>query len=774
MHPDTLVLDPAVARLSDRYESPYEAVIKPQIVMGVTRYFIERWVPVLGTGPATVVNTLRQLTYRDPDQPITITGEALAREAAMSRRHLYSCLKAPWLGAFVVLDSGQRVRAASGRVVQETNRYHVRGDDPLAPSDAAHLLHTLPTLGTKPLEAVQAALALPPRDLWARAVTPPAELPFPAGTAITAQMVLERAFPGWRPADTVERQAFKQAAIALHQHITLVDNQGRAKKIIVPQYFRQHWWPLLGHDLAWSYLWLRGEVYENRSTDVARYSCWVASLDVLLTLLNRPYEWWRRNVEKAPARGVWSLNDFFVQTAKKKGLDPAAPQLVARQFAVALDLPIAPEDRGRYSALLIEWPDTALESDSEPERLIEDEDDPLDLDTDLDEEDWSIEELLALAGADRLDLPEDVDLALSLAKELLVRPSHTQNDTLEIPPSHTFEHTETPGVPDICAQSSLTFVHSDSESFISTIAENPVPPSSSKYRTKQPPSRSAKPAAAAKGIPSQPILKSSSALIDVLVDGLQQTPERSLTDIFEVSLWLQQAWPEPIQPHTPAWTIATSGELSARELVALMMAVWADTSIQHPPRYLSWLLQRWRTQPQTEPVTKWAEWLALADLPLGQWPSEGRRLWAGLVAPGHVTLPFGLEIAISEMEMEALDEHHEERASAGGVGEGETRPEPDQKSLPPGTGLDERPGPGAFTIQDIWQVALGQLSLLVGRATYTNWIEGARAVSFEDGVLTVRARHYMARELLSKRLNKTIEETVSALAQVPITIRYIL
>jgi chromosomal replication initiation ATPase DnaA len=89
-------------------------------------------------------------------------------------------------------------------------------------------------------------------------------------------------------------------------------------------------------------------------------------------------------------------------------------------------------------------------------------------------------------------------------------------------------------------------------------------------------------------------------------------------------------------------------------------------------------------------------------------------------------------------------------------------------------GLDERPGDGAFTISDIWIATLGQLSAQLNRSTYVSWVEGAKPVSYADGILTVRARHFMAREWLSKRLNHIIEETVSSLAQRPITIQYIL
>jgi hypothetical protein len=45
-------------------------------------------------------------------------------------------------------------------------------------------------------------------------------------------------------------------------------------------------------------------------------------------------------------------------------------------------------------------------------------------------------------------------------------------------------------------------------------------------------------------------------------------------------------------------------------------------------------------------------------------------------------------------------------------------------------------------------------------------------VSYADGVLTVRARHIMARHILAERLHQSIELTASSLARTPITIRY--
>ena len=342
--------------LTAEYSTPYNAVIRGDVVLGVPRYFVERWLPVLGPAPAALVTALRQLDYRSAGDGVTIAGAALAREAAMSRRHLYTCLEAAWMPAFVRTTSGQRTQARNGTLQQQANHYHVRMDDPLTPADADRLLVVLVSVADSPLDAARRALTLEPRTLWAANPAQPAER-FAEPRAITARDVLQRAFPTWAAADEAEQQTFNELADALHRHVTLVRDDGRASKIIVPQYFRQRWWPRLGHDLAWSYLWLRGLVYDNPAEGIQRDTCWFPALEALLTIIGRPREWWRRNVENARDSGEgWSLADFFRQTDAQKGRDPAHPQWVARQFTVALQIPIAPEDRARYALLLRTWP----------------------------------------------------------------------------------------------------------------------------------------------------------------------------------------------------------------------------------------------------------------------------------------------------------------------------------------------------------------------------------------------------------------------------------
>jgi hypothetical protein len=103
----------------------------------------------------------------------------------------------------------------------------------------------------------------------------------------------------------------------------------------------------------------------------------------------------------------------------------------------------------------------------------------------------------------------------------------------------------------------------------------------------------------------------------------------------------------------------------------------------------------------------------------------------------------------------------------------EQRPPPHPAQGPPvDSGLSYRPRNGRLTILDIWRAALGELSLQLNRSTFEDWVKGTKAVSYADGVLTVQARHFMAHQMLTTRLD--LSPTVSKMAGEPIQVRVVL
>ena len=95
----------------------------------------------------------------------------------------------------------------------------------------------------------------------------------------------------------------------------------------------------------------------------------------------------------------------------------------------------------------------------------------------------------------------------------------------------------------------------------------------------------------------------------------------------------------------------------------------------------------------------------------------------------------------------------------------EPRPEP--------IGLDEHPGGSALSVRDLWYALLGQLELQLNRATFDTWVKGTVIERYEDGVLWVRPKHLYAREWLEKHLQQLLDESLSRLAGVPVTVRFL-
>lgn len=740
----------SVLELSKAYSTPYSAVLRDDVVLGVPRYFLERWLPLLGPDVATLINTLRQLDYRSPDEAITISGEALARQASMSRRHLYTCLEAPWVSAFVRVQTGQRRQAKNGTIVQETNRYAVRMDDPLVPADAEHLCDLLPALDPLPIAAARRALSMEPRHLWAASPRDPAPR-FPPGQAITARQVLQRAFQGWRAPDREAQQEWAEVAEALHRHLTLVREDGRTSKVIVPQYFRARWWARLGHDLAWAYLWLRGAVYDNPAEGQRRDTCWLPALDALLNALGRPREWWRRNVENAPKPGEsgegWALADFFCQLEAQKGRDPSHPQRVARQFRVTLDIPVAPEDRALYDTLLRTWPAQGIVLEEHA------------LNDGLTRPDPTPSATPAHTGKEEVR-----HIRAHRPKEA---PPHT--DTPEIAPSATSVHIGAEGVRHIRAQGSATTVHRSPENQArASSRKKPASSTSSKHSAPaDSPAQAAGDAANAAAADFSEIDAPVKRLREMLTEALREHPEKPFYQAAPVRVWLRDSWPTPVQPHTPAWSGAMSGRLSPRDLVALILAVCGDKTVEQPPRYLSWLVQRWLALPNIPPVEHWDRWQMLAQLPLRNWLGQGRYLWRQIAQRNRDLLPFDMDLILGEAfaTLPPADPAAEPLIVAPPA---EVAPKPP----PPEDGLDVRPGDGMLSMRDIWRATLDQLHAQLNRATYSGWVEGAQAVSYADGVLTVRARNVYARDLLAQRLGQSIDQTVSALARLSVTVRF--
>ncbi len=819
-----VVITPELAdRLAVKYDDPHQAIIRPEVVMGVSRYFVERWVPVLGTSQATLVNTLRQLTYHNPKEPVTLSGEQLAQEAAMSRRHLYKCLKSPWVSIFVQVESGKKIKR-EGRTTRPPNRYTVRTEDPLTPADAQHLFDMLHKLADNPLEAMRQAWELPPRRLWANSPLTPPQTRFANPKPLFVSEVARRAFPQWKASDEEEHAFFEVLADLLHKHITLVRDDGRVSKVIVPQYFLQRWWSLLGHDLAWIYLWFRSRTYENPTTGAHRRTCWVPSLNTLLEVIGRPREWWRRNVERATRRAEgWMISEFFSQTEAKKGRNPQYPQQVARRFTVQFEIPVTPDNRAYYTDLLLCWPEPP-ETEEEPristttaeiQASTLSREEQLDRITALARED--IARIFAKAAAAESSskseaapvvttppAPPPPALVAAMREVMQAESAWQESDDFDPlqptpptreerlqaaltarlghPPTRKITPIDKEGLPhtetineavtatsvhnstppsDTSAHKALPHPRTGSKHLNKALQEESHFNSSSSHPSDPPPPPAHDPlpenaAAQNKKGESKNSSISQVTLPELLERALRQTPELPLYKAAPPQIWLEQGTIEPIKQGTAGWRNTLFGRVPLRDIVALMLALWADSTILSPPRHFSWLTDQHVKTHGNPPATSWPQLRELAAMPIGKWPNEGHTLWLKINTHSIKRLPWGLEEIFHEAIHDGSIEHPLLQHSY-------TRWQLDYDPYAPDDGLSKMLGEGRFNAYGAWMVAMGHLEREVDPADY-EWMAGSEPVYCVQNELFVSVKDQETADVLGGRLYEILEREVRGVA----------
>ena len=60
----------------------------------------------------------------------------------------------------------------------------------------------------------------------------------------------------------------------------------------------------------------------------------------------------------------------------------------------------------------------------------------------------------------------------------------------------------------------------------------------------------------------------------------------------------------------------------------------------------------------------------------------------------------------------------------------------------------------------IWSATLGYLEMVIPESTYKTWLENTKGVSISDNVLVVSTESIFAVEMLSQRLDKTIQDAI--------------
>ncbi len=76
--------------------------------------------------------------------------------------------------------------------------------------------------------------------------------------------------------------------------------------------------------------------------------------------------------------------------------------------------------------------------------------------------------------------------------------------------------------------------------------------------------------------------------------------------------------------------------------------------------------------------------------------------------------------------------------------------------------------------RDIWHATLGELQLQMTKATFDTWVRPTRAVSYEDGSMTVGVHSSYAKEWLENRLDTTIRRTVAGILGQSTEVHYVI
>lgn len=129
--------------LQRAYGDERASIIQPDKAMYVTKYFLEKWLPLLGHSALIVIMMTRKVCYWNPytgekrDILETEMGD-LAQQACISVRTLKTVLKNELVKRYFIRYTVRRVMTPNG-IRTAGIRLQVRMDDPLTPQDQENL-----------------------------------------------------------------------------------------------------------------------------------------------------------------------------------------------------------------------------------------------------------------------------------------------------------------------------------------------------------------------------------------------------------------------------------------------------------------------------------------------------------------------------------------------------------------------------------------------------------------------------------------------------------
>lgn len=320
-----------VVQLAPEAQRAYDSIVRPNAILPIPRYFLERWLPLLGTSRAWLTLAFRQVAFVSrsgaDEVPVRTTLRKLGRWCGLTHVRVQQILKTPdHLTWFVRNPHGELSDHKSPRSNPST--YMVRSDIPLTPRDQARLALWLkerdPTDDNEWLIAIEEAIKARDLELTDNHILP------------SISLTIQQLVYAQRNDDTPLPPSLDQACTELHARWVQPDRVSLSS-----HYFMVRWLPYLSPGLGWLIQLLRSRVYQQGDEQVGQI--WL------------PFGWSKLAADlgvsrKSLSRWVASPEAklFFQRRADVK--DPTDRRSLL--LVIRLSEPIHPSDQAEYESLL--------------------------------------------------------------------------------------------------------------------------------------------------------------------------------------------------------------------------------------------------------------------------------------------------------------------------------------------------------------------------------------------------------------------------------------
>lgn len=249
-----------IIHLAPEAQRAYDSIVRPNAILPITRYFMDNWLPLLGTSRAWVTLAFRQVAFvsrsGNHEVPVRTTLRKLGRWCGLSHVRVHQVLKDPGLLTWFVRNpQGDLADRSTPR--SEPTTFMVRSDIPLTPEDQARLTLWLeeraPSDDTDWIHAIEESVA-------ARDLTLPKDHRFPEVSLTVQQIVYAQ-----RGDDTPLPPSLDEACTELHSRWVQPE-----RVTLATHYFIVRWLPDLSPGLGWLILHLRSRSYLQEQRQVGQ------------------------------------------------------------------------------------------------------------------------------------------------------------------------------------------------------------------------------------------------------------------------------------------------------------------------------------------------------------------------------------------------------------------------------------------------------------------------------------------------------------------------